>query len=72
MAINEPTGWSAECDCCFKEYDGELWECQDEASVIETIESDGWVYDEDNDEWLCPDCVEEREREKEQEEEDGE
>lgn len=60
MAIKEPTGWGAECDDCFREYDGELWECEDEDSVISALEADGWVYDEENDEWLCPDCAEKR------------
>ena len=57
MAIHEPTTWTADCDKCGCEYDGELWECEDEDSVIEALEGDGWVYDSENDEWLCPDCA---------------
>lgn len=58
--IHEPTTWTADCDICCREYDGELWECEDEDSVIEALEGDGWVYDSNNDEWLCPECATER------------
>lgn len=65
MAINEPFGWSAECDECGKEYDGELYLCESEDEVIEALESEDWVYDEDDNKWLCPECAEAKEESEE-------